>query len=556
MIISDFGESYYDHACLIMHEKDVVDLELSGKSSMTNLRKWWYDWFLLSYTDERAQTFYTSTHALRMARAKQFYIYKSSIHPLSKFRKFWDYFIVLVVVVNMLMFYHSTSITYGNWEWQTYIFNVGLDFVLFLDIYINMRTGYIHDNSKRIILNSRKVMIYYASTKLFAHALGSIPLEGILFLRYGANINCAICKANKFVAVLELLCIFRFYRLFDATSRWGMDKRCIKTCCFLKFLRISILGFISMVIFMHVSDIISVLTVIQTGKLDSRSYYASVLDIKYGSDTPPPNSVFYCLEFARICKSFLLFSFSLIPRTYFPDKMTALVAYLIAMIFYMWSIVECYIFLSINKFPQEQMLTCVDRTMTLVRWRKLSDSFSRKLMRYFRFNMTKLTITEKQNGIYKSLPKSLKRDIAISCYSRMIIRIPYFAEWPTEVIEEMVMLLQEEIYLEGDMVAEASVPSDGLIIVVVGVLAIYSIRNEEVGHLIDGDYFCELCLVTDREIRMSSVVAITPCKLLFLEKITFRKMMREYPDLFYDLKKALNAKYRSQRRATVDPMPI
>lgn len=49
-------------------------------------------------------------------------------------------------------------------------------------------------------------------------------------------------------------------------------------------------------------------------------------------------------------------------------------------------------------------------------------------------------------------------------------------------------------------------------------MGVYSISNEEKGHLIDGDYFCELSLVTDKEIRMSSVVALTPCKVRYSTK--------------------------------------
>ncbi|XP_047524488.1 potassium/sodium hyperpolarization-activated cyclic nucleotide-gated channel 2-like [Pieris napi] len=550
-----FGESFYEHACLVMHEKDVLDLELSGNSWFKRLRRSWEDLFLLSYKDERAQAYYTSRHALRMERAKQFYIYRKCIHPLSKFRQFWDYAIVPIVILNMIIFYHSTSLTYGEAEWQFYMANVFLESLLFLDIYYSLRTGYVHTDSKRIILNSKKILLHYASTKLFFHVLASFPIQTIMFMRYGRSINCAICKANKFIIALQFICIFRMYRLIDATSQWSTYRRSVQVTCWLKFLRIAILCFISMHILMRIADIISVHNILSRGSLSSHSFYASVLSIRYGRD-PPPTHVFYCLDFARICKSFRLFSFSLTPNAYFPDKMTSLLAYLVAMMFYMWSLVECYFLLSYLKYPEDQMYTCVDRTLTLSRWRRLPDSFSEKLLTYYKFNMTKLTVTERQNGLYRSLPKSLKNEIAISCNSRLLMRIQYFAEWPSELIEQLVMCLKEEIYLTGDVVAESSIPSDGLMIIVVGVLAIYSTRDEEVGHLVDGDYFCELCLVTDREIRMSSVIALTACKILFLEKITFRKLLRSYPELFYKLKDLLTEKYTSQRQASINPLPV
>lgn len=52
---------------------------------------------------------------------------------------------------------------------------------------------------------------------------------------------------------------------------------------------------------------------------------------------------------------------------------------------------------------------------------------------------------------------------------------------------------------------------EGLVIVQVGMMAVYSAEGEEMGHLIDGDFFGELTLITNREIRTSAVIAITPC---------------------------------------------
>lgn len=49
-------------------------------------------------------------------------------------------------------------------------------------------------------------------------------------------------------------------------------------------------------------------------------------------------------------------------------------------------------------------------------------------------------------------------------------------------------------------------------VVKAGVMAVYSSDNIETGHLIDGDYFGEISLVTDSEFSASEVVAITHCQ--------------------------------------------
>lgn len=49
-------------------------------------------------------------------------------------------------------------------------------------------------------------------------------------------------------------------------------------------------------------------------------------------------------------------------------------------------------------------------------------------------------------------------------------------------------------------------------VVKAGVLAVYSSNKVETGHLIDGDYFGEISLITDSEVSASEVVAITHCQ--------------------------------------------
>ncbi|XP_049885452.1 cyclic nucleotide-gated channel rod photoreceptor subunit alpha-like [Pectinophora gossypiella] len=123
-----------------------------------------------------------------------------------------------------------------------------------------------------------------------------------------------------------------------------------------------------------------------------------------------------------------------------------------------------------------------------------------------------MRVIEKLNELYQLLPTCIIKEIKINSYYRYVKRIPYFAEWPSEVVEDLVILLREEVYLEEDIVAPKWSQGEGLMILHVGMLAVYNAEQKEVGHLIDGDYFGELSLVTDREVRTSEVVAITPCK--------------------------------------------
>ncbi|XP_053613049.1 uncharacterized protein LOC128676760 isoform X2 [Plodia interpunctella] len=150
-----------------------------------------------------------------------------------------------------------------------------------------------------------------------------------------------------------------------------------------------------------------------------------------------------------------------------------------------------------------------------------------------------------ENTIKKSLPNSLNEEIAWHGFSRFVMRIPYFSGWPREILKKIVYLVEELIFLENTVVVESGVASQGLMIVDSGVLAVYKMHNgnhfgtkpfyDEVEHLIDGDYFGQLSLVTERAISTTTIVAITTCKILFVEKTLFKHLMRNNRDLFYSM---------------------
>lgn len=83
---NEFHESYYNHNCLIIPEKDVLDTDIVGTGFVTRLQRWWNDLFLLSCTGARSRGFYLSSHAISIERLRQFRKYRSRIHPMSKFR--------------------------------------------------------------------------------------------------------------------------------------------------------------------------------------------------------------------------------------------------------------------------------------------------------------------------------------------------------------------------------------------------------------------------------------------------------------------------------------
>lgn len=315
-------------------------------------------------------------------------------------------------------------------------------------------TGWVNKDDRTISLELKNSFLNYCSTKLFLHVISSLPLQAIMFLKYRKKINCAICKCNKFVLTLRLAHFLRLYRLYDASGCWKRERTSFRATFFFKFLRIAVLGMVTMLMFINMADTIYLLVGTMTGKVDPMSSSITVIRYKYDERSQRPLSWFLMLDIAKVFKSFLLFSFGLKPQIHYWDKMTSLLTYVLANLFYTWNLKECHDCLSRMKYPEEKLIINNDRIFNLLRWRQLSDTFSRKVFQYCKFNMTKLTITEKQNGCYRALPSSLLRETIVSSYAKYISRIPYFSEWPQNLIEEITLLLKEEVYMANDIVIE------------------------------------------------------------------------------------------------------
>ncbi|XP_053624782.1 potassium/sodium hyperpolarization-activated cyclic nucleotide-gated channel 1-like [Plodia interpunctella] len=549
-----FHESYYEHACLVVTERDVLDIDITGITAMTSLQRRWYDLFLLSYTDERASDYYHSTHGMREARRRHFQRHRGSIHPLSKFRNFWDMFILHVVILHQILIYLINSILLQSVSEYTCYCAMVLEVFIFYDIFVNARTGFIHKSSRKIELDEKLIVRNYRSKKLFFHAASSIPLAFIMFMRYGNEINCTLCKANNFNCFISFLTIINLFRVYELSSFWTRDRTSLKATVFFRILRIIVNINLIVIQFLHYSDTISLCVVMKTEKLSAPTYndsfFDNIFELIHIEKANISGLVYLNAHFWRVVNFLGRPSFGTIIATsrmkyaiIYPHPLMMFIAYGLIMISTGWLLVEIIYFVTRFSYFEDEILKSEQYLSNLVKAKQLTEKFHSDMKDCFDFPATKMKVMEIKNGLNKSLPKVLRDEIAWQSYSRLLLRIPWFSDWPKTVVEHMIVLITERIYLERNIIAEVGAPGEGLMLVDTGVLVVYSLQGKEEGHLIDGDYFGELSLVTDREVRTSSIVSATKCKVLLLEKVLFRQMMRSYPDLFYSLREELKKEF-------------
>ncbi|XP_053613047.1 potassium/sodium hyperpolarization-activated cyclic nucleotide-gated channel 4-like isoform X1 [Plodia interpunctella] len=562
-----FHESYYDHACRVISERDILDRNIGDVTLFKAIKKKWNDLFLLSYSDTRAGDLYHSTHAMRLGRSHHYLMHRGSIHPLSKFRNFWDMFILHVFIMHQLFVYLNTTLLLRSVPVLTTYIGMMLEVFMIFDIIINSRTGFIDKFNRSVELDKRLILRNYCSKKLFFHTASAIPLVFIMFLRYGNEIGCTLYKANYFNCVISFLTIINLLRVYELSSYWERDRTSFTSTVICDVLRIGVNVTLIATQLVHSSDTLSLIHVMKTETKSAvihnissiNSYFDELFMLIHTNNTGTKiinDMTFVYVHFWRIVTFLGRPRFGIIHdddddnddviqyyALIYPHPLLNFIAYGITFFITSWLIMKIFYLISRASYLDDEIHNSETYLLNLVKRRQLPEQLNSMIKEYVHFPAAKIKMIE--NTIKKSLPNSLNEEIAWHGFSRFVMRIPYFSGWPREILKKIVYLVEELIFLENTVVVESGVASQGLMIVDSGVLAVYKMHNgnhfgtkpfyDEVEHLIDGDYFGQLSLVTERAISTTTIVAITTCKILFVEKTLFKHLMRNNRDLFYSM---------------------
>ena len=309
-------------------------------------------------------------------------------------------------------------------------------------------------------MGAEKSLLNYCRKKLFMHWTSAMPLHWLMFLKYGRNITCGLCKANRFICALKILSVFSLYRVVEASAYWTQIRRTSKSINFFKFLKIGAICYVTMIQFYDLSDALILLVFMIKGEVYPKSMLAIKTGLRYGNAGEEKPSHFYIgLDLNRILKSFQLHSFGLAERIYYLDKLTSLGGFVLFKIFFAWIVMECYAFISPLVYPQDRFMDLRKKVLNVLASRQLSDELNIKVRYYFDFRMTQYKSLEQKNELFRMLPDVLKKEAKLSCYLKLMMRIPYFADLPLPVLVDVVLLLREEIFLKNALIAEVSILS-------------------------------------------------------------------------------------------------
>lgn len=132
------------------------------------------------------------------------------------------------------------------------------------------------------------------------------------------------------------------------------------------------------------------------------------------------------------------------------------------------------------------------------------------------------------DSLFERLSGPLALELKLNIYHSLVTRAPFFQHASTEVIKNIVVSLQDAIYLPGDYVIRKGDVGREMFFIFRGTVEVVSAERVGVASLTAGLYFGEVALLTDRR-RGAWVEAVSYCILAVLSKDDLDVILEDFP---------------------------
>ncbi len=119
-----------------------------------------------------------------------------------------------------------------------------------------------------------------------------------------------------------------------------------------------------------------------------------------------------------------------------------------------------------------------------------------------------------------------KREFVVSW--KLVAGVPIFASLDALRIAEIAHLLRPTMVPPRHAIVRRGEPADSMYFIATGEVEVDV--HSEVRTLDAGDFFGEIALLKESE-RTATVTTVTECRLLYLDRYDFRRLLRDHPDL-------------------------
>ncbi|XP_063070641.1 potassium/sodium hyperpolarization-activated cyclic nucleotide-gated channel 1-like [Engraulis encrasicolus] len=408
-------------------------------------------------------------------------------------------------------------------------FNVFSDTLFLIDVALNFRTGIITEDNEDAILDLKLIRINYLKSWFIPDVIAAFPVGYILLiadLTYSSDNNSSksvrMVRILMFVRILSLVRLLRVSRLVRFFNEVEKVSNANLEVVRLLFRVLSL--FMTIFLLCHWNGCIqyfvpmledfpddcwvrkenltnaSVVEKYSFGVFRALSHMTAV---SYGSSDSPTNNTEMWIVIISMVSGALMY--------------TLLVANTTAMVSDYDTTATAY----------NDKMNHLDDYMTFM---KLPKDLRVRINSYYQARYAGKWFDEKD--ILNWVSTSLKDEILTIMCSKLLGKVAMFRNCEKSFISSILPYLVHEVYQEGDVIVQQNGPGDRMFLIEHGQVLVESLEKE----LCDGDHFGEMCLLHQGK-RLSTVRALTVCRLFSLSVLSFKEVLKRFPEISKNMDK-------------------
>ena len=445
--------------------------------------------------------------------------------PESKFSSYWNLLLSAILLYTAtVMPFTTVFLETGNLD-KWFVIELIIDSVFFIDLILNLNTGYITPSGD-FISSRQKIIMKYAKSWLIVDIISCIPFGYIDIGSNSSSINYSsltkLLRLPKFYKLLRLARVAKMFKHYKNTSFFETFKDFFRMKQSAMRLLTSIT---SIVMCVHIASCFwCYISIIQGNGYNTWIYQSGLLDQDIGSlyitgiywavttlCTVGYGDIHAYNNLEEIFSIFWMFT-----GVYFIS-------------FVIGSLSNLYYKIDTKDKILVTKLAIIDEFTNEIKLEKGTRQRIRHALRYST-DKNNSSWSHKQN-IFNELPKDLRYQISLAMHNGAAKRIKLFLHKDPVIIAAIVPFLlplfindQELIYVKGEYAEEIYFVSKGKISYVNSNLAILSSCNQ-------GEYFGDIEVVKEIE-RIYTTRAENKSDLLVMNKFLINTIQKDYPEVW------------------------
>lgn len=454
------------------------------------------------------------------------------IHPLSRFRYYWDIVLFVHLWCNLLVTPVLVAFFTYRFTPFTFAFNTTLDVVNILELLLSFRTGVILTRDRGIELTRKAIRRHYMRSWFLLDLIAALPFDLVLATlafalpSFGITPTSALYSARA----LRVLKLTRLGKLLNVGKMGDITKRIMQAQAddlSTRNLMVVVLDIAAFLFYMltmghWMACLLFIVPMIDDFPDDSWVHLGELENSDWWTQ--------YTEGFFKSTSHILCIGYGSSAPLNVPDTWITIFSMLFGATIFAVFIGNATALITELNISEQRYREKIEEVEDLMEYRKFPNELREKIYTYYENRFSGKMFDE--NDIFRLLTENLHMDILRHNCRDLIKSMRIWSDADPVFIDEVVMMLRFEFFQGGDLIVKEGDLGDKMYFIEDGTVEVYVSKAPSptvLAFMDKGRYFGEICLVMKTK-RTAGIRAQSNCHMYSLSKADVDLVLERWPD--------------------------